>query len=451
VQQTPFFYLINIDKDSFVKDDGEISITMKFDLVGPFDSEEGPLDISISEEDLPGISDWYCGDTHFHTNYTENIWEMGYSINSTRAANKAMGLDWIAITDHSFDLDSYKSKWEDQTADCNVNSDNLFRVIQGEEVSCYLLSKDYLRGKPPFYQYNHLLVYGANFVPGREWEDNFELGSDYTPEEVFNNVKAQNGVIYIAHPFLDDTFRDPFEEYSLNYHGLQIWNYANVNSLLEKGKKKWVDLLLNGKHFFIDGGTDAHGEIHKFAGRVKTYIYAPGYSQTNLPPNEEILNALRYGHSVMTDGPLVVFNVTNEKDETGIIGSEISARKFALTIQWESTNEFGNVTQIYIYQGIMGNSDESIIHILSPFSLAGSTLYVPGIIPGSNLMYFRLVATTEKGFTVYTNPIWVDMNQSYSIDINTMPFYHIKSPSAAPLPPSPPPERSRPGASSPAF
>lgn len=426
---TPYFYLFKINKDSFINDNGKISITMKFDLAWRFDIEEGPLNIAISQEDLPKILDWYCGDTHLHTNYTDNRVELGHPINAARAANKAMGLDWIAITDHSFDLDS--SKWEEQTADCEVHSDNLFRVLQGEEVSCYLPGTGYLLGTHPLYFYNHLLVYGGNFIRGREWEDCFDSVFDYTPKEVIDNVNAQKGVVYIAHPFYDDAFREPFEDYSLNFHGLQIWNCANTDpSLLEKGIKKWVDLLLEGRHIFIEGGTDAHGfssdfemleelergnliprdplgDFHELAGKVKTYIYAPGYSQTSLPPCEEIINALRYGHSVMTDGPLVVFNVTNEKNETGIIGNEISGNAFALNIQWKSTNEFGKVNHIYVYQGIIGESVESRICDLTPFSLTGSDVCVPSKIPESNVTYFRLAATTDKGFAAFTNPIWV--------------------------------------------
>lgn len=427
-QQTPFFYSINIDKDSFVLDEGMISISMKFDIEWCFDIiEEGPLNISIPQEDLPRISDWYCGDTHLHTNYTENFVEMGYPIYATRTANKAMGLDWIAITDHSFDLNIFK--WQEQSDDCKANSDNLFRVLQGEEVSCYLPDTDYFAGIQP--QYNHLLVYGADFIPGREFETHLHFNSDYTSEEVINITDAQRGVVYLAHPLDNDPFRDPFKNFSLNFNGLQIWNYASSNSqILEKGIKKWGDLLLEGRHIFVESGTDAHGfssyadiaekiehgkyisgeplgDLHEFAGRVKTYIYAPGYSQNNLPPNEEILDALRHGHSIMTDGPLVVFNVTNENHETGIIGNEISARNFTLNIQWESTNEFGKVNHIYVYQGTIGNSAESRICDLAPSSLAGSDTYAPRIIPGTNATYFRLVATTDKGYAAYTNPIWV--------------------------------------------
>lgn len=403
-QNPPFFYLFKIDKNSFVESNGKISIKMKFDLEWFPDITEGPLRTAISQEDLPMISNWYCGDTHIHSNYTINALEIGYPIDATQAANKALGLDWVATTDHSFDLD--QSKWQEQTADCEVHSNDLLRVLQGEEVSCYLPGTGYLSGKLPFY--NHLLVYGTNFIYGGEWEDGNDSG--HTPEEVINFVSTQNGVIYIAHPFKNDPFRDPFEDYSLNFQGLQIWNYfdeVNDEPSLEKGLSKWVDLLLDGRHIFIEGGTDAHGDFNKYAGKVKTYIYAPGYSQTSLPPCEEILNALRYGHSVMTDGPLVVFNITNEQNETEIIGNEIIGNNFIINIQWKSTNEFGVIDHIHVYQGIIGRSAEVEICDLTPLSLTGSTVYVPSEIPEANATYFRLAATTNKGFAVYTNPIWI--------------------------------------------
>jgi len=412
-QNTPFFYLLKIDKDSFVKNRNKISIKMKFDISWFFDIREGPLSVAISQDDLPTISDWYCGDTHLHSKYTNDAWEMGYPIDLTQAASKALGLDWIAVTDHSFDLDP--SKWQEQTADCNGISSDSFRVLQGEEVSCYLPGTGRLFGLIPGYQYNHLLVYGANFIPGGEWED--ATDSNHVPEEVIDIVNSQNGVVYIAHPFDDDQFRDPFENYSLNFQGLQIWNYANDRYLLEKGLNKWVDLLLKGRHIFIEGGTDAHGDLNKYAGKVKTYTHVPGYSQNDLPPCDEIIDALRYGHSVMTDGPLVAFNITNEQNETEVIGNETKGNNFTLNIQWESTNEFGVINHIYVYQGIIGRSAEAKIRDLTPSSLKGSAIYVPTEIPRDNETYFRIAATTEKGFAVYTNPIWIGVNPQQDINL----------------------------------
>jgi hypothetical protein len=109
----------------------------------------------------------------------------------------------------------------------------------------------------------------------------------------------------------------------------------------------------------------------------QTYTHIPGYSQTALPPQNDILEAFRNGHSIMTDGPLVIFNITNEHGETVNIGDEIAGRNLTLNIQWESTSEFGNVDHIYIHRGIIGESEEEITEYhLTPNSLSGTEVYL---------------------------------------------------------------------------
>jgi hypothetical protein len=404
----PFFYLFNIDKNSFVQVDGDASIRIKFELHWSPDNWEGPVNVQLSLYDIPKITDWYCGDTHLHTNYTHNAVEFGAPIYATMAANNAMGLDWMIVTDHSFDLDP--EKWNVSSADCDAHSDNFFRVLQGEEVSCYLPGTDIIPGQ---YQYNHLLVYGADFIPGGEWEDG--TGSDYTPTEAFAIANSQKGVTYPAHPFDDDPFRDPWHNYSLNFTGLQIWNHGSSNSIakLENGIDMWKDLLLGGRRVYVEGGTDAHGDFNILAGRVKTHVYVPGYSQSNLPSKSEILSALRNGHSVMTNGPLVIFDINGE-----VIGNNVNLNKetnATLSIQWNSTQEFGYITNIIVKRGVIKGTEENNVTIITPSSIGKSTLcdYHELVISPTESCYYRVEAysstTSGEQYRCYTNPIWLDV------------------------------------------
>ncbi len=411
--KTPFFYLFNLDKNLFVQVDGEISIKIKFDFDWwPLpDNWEGPKRVQISPEDIPTITDWYCGDTHQHTNYTHNVYEFGAPIYATRAANNAMGLDWMIVTDHSFDLTP--EKWNVSSADCDAHSDNLFRVMQGEEVSCYLPGTDI---NPWQYKYNHLLVYGTDFIPGGEWEDG--TGSDYTPAEAIAIANSQGGVTYLAHPFYDDLFRDTWrdKDYNLPFTGLQIWNYGSDKPThLPDGIAKWSELLLGGRHVYVEGGTDAHGDFNAIAGKVKTYVYAPGYSQSDLPTRSAILNALRNGNSVMTDGPVVIFDINEE-----IIGKEVSVTErtnATLRIHWNSTSEFGYITNITVKKGVINETEETDFIIIEPSSMGKNTLcdeYELAISPTESC-YYRVEAysntTNGEQHRCYTNPIWVNINK----------------------------------------
>ncbi|TFH39934.1 MAG: DUF11 domain-containing protein, partial [ANME-2 cluster archaeon] len=145
---------------------------------------------------------------------------------------------------------------------------------------------------------------------------------------------------------------------------------------------------------------------------VKTYVYIPEYSQINLPDKSTILNALKNGHSIMTDGPVVVFDITNETGEKAIIGDEINGNQLSMDIEWKSTPEFGNIDHIYIQRGIIGENETELTELsFSPDNLEGTrTFNINSHLPLEKDSYIRINATTDKGYRAYTNPIWVHKN-----------------------------------------
>jgi len=112
----------------------------------------------------------------------------------------------------------------------------------------------------------------------------------------------------------------------------------------------------------------------------------------------------------MTDGPLVVFNITNNHGETAIIGDEIAGRDFSLNLQWASTSEFGNVDHIYVHRGIIGGNETELSDLsLTPANLEGNITFndLQSYIPSDTDSYIRITATTDKRYRVYTNPIFL--------------------------------------------
>ncbi|HEC99257.1 MAG TPA: hypothetical protein ENN18_02590 [Proteobacteria bacterium] len=53
---------------------------------------------------LPQFEDWCYGDTHYHSIYTENPAEFGGPLIPTAEVARAVGLDWLFLTDHSWDF-----------------------------------------------------------------------------------------------------------------------------------------------------------------------------------------------------------------------------------------------------------------------------------------------------------------------------------------------------------
>jgi hypothetical protein len=371
----------------FNKQNDFINIHVKFDIVGEFDVHNF-YTTYVSPYDLPHLKNWLYGDTHYHSSYSDNFMEFGAPIKSTKVAGKTIGLDWVTITDHSFDLD--QNRWNDLVNDSSNYSTGDLRILQSEEISCRVPDGLYQK-------YNHYLAYGiTGFIPGGEWED--FTGSHYSCDELVPIVNAQGGFGYPAHPTYSDEFRDSWRNYSLNFSGLEIWNGVENVENLEEALDKWKELLLNGRKIFIEAGSDAHGDFNSGFGKVRTAVFTPDKS------NKGILSALRDGHSIMTDGPIVVFDINNT-----IIGDTIVVHKgnrINLKIRWNSTFEFGSVHNITLIKGVIGDT-EVIEQKIYPNSYSGTSQIN---LTASQDVYFRLMAFTSNGHRMYTNPIWVNVS-----------------------------------------
>ncbi len=345
-------------------------------------------------EELPRIENWYAGDIHYHTNYSRNLVEIGGKIEETKVAAKEIGLDFIAITDHSFAL--REQEWPQLIKRSNENSDNKFIFIPGEEVST----------ANGIEKYQHFLAIGIeNYIPGEEIESNGHR-KVLSPAELIENVNAQSGVGYVAHPFYKDYFRQEWkeEDYDLPFTGLQVWNYETWSkdaSELEKGMQKWIELLAKGKKVFIGAGSDSHGDW-QMLGKTRTYVYTKDFSQAG------ILSSLKNGNSFITDGPLIVAWINNATFGQEALVGEIE--KVKIKIQFTTNLNFGRVTEIEIW------NSENLEEVFRPNKYFESGfIWEDKFLPEDT--YYRFVVRTENGYTAYTNPIWVKTFSKPQADI----------------------------------
>ena len=62
---------------------------------------------------MPEWDNWYAGDTHWHSDITNSDYvvhrEYGMPLTIAQVVSASLGLDWITITDHSFDMDDPKA------------------------------------------------------------------------------------------------------------------------------------------------------------------------------------------------------------------------------------------------------------------------------------------------------------------------------------------------------
>jgi murein DD-endopeptidase MepM/ murein hydrolase activator NlpD len=475
------------------------------DVLGILVSFSKYLKVHVGEPLPKPGPNWYYGDTHFHTEYTNDPKEYGGQLTAVRDAAKAMGLDFVMTTDHASDLpvaedddwqgwfncwDLCQASWSNLYKRINktneLNDSNGLPFVQGEEITCQAVDYQAEDGI-------HLLVYDNNeFISGKIDDKNHpqellkaKLHTLYTSEE--------SAFAYAAHPMdVFDPVLGPVElpfggiakwtdqnyQTALVYDqfiGLEIWNtrktkkhcpigtpgdvcpklnldiYVNPfnndgqwsynvakwDEKLVAGVEKWDVLMKENvdplRKIFISGGSDAHGDMNytigglgplalidlndNAMGKVRTLVYAPGGKNRG-----NILNGFRNGRSVVTDGPVVIFGM--DRDQNGgleangsdvIIGDHIVLPQTDATtffIQWNSTDEFGDIHEIEIFR----NGDTLMTLELpkdsSPNGKEGSRTWSQNatMVPGT--YYYRAEARVKDAegnivYRCYTNPIWI--------------------------------------------
>lgn len=402
-----WYRIVKISQTNFSDIGGYAKIHILFDAATLCDPTDWDTHVHLSARtsgnNLPELTNWSCGDQHVHSWVTDDIWEFGAPVEAIRDAGKAMGIDYVIITDHSYDIDPFPDEWNNLKIDCGSNSSYDFICLAGEEISC---------DEPGISEgAGHLLAYGIT-TP----QNSVGIGPDWFPyepdqQDAIDFVEGQSGFAYIAHPFggpdpipLVEIWDWDDIDSSQEYTGLEVFHETWQDEYDGRTLDKWVEYLLDGDKIYGIGNSDAH-DLHSL-GKARAYIYTETFTE------DGIIDALHNGHSIMTDGPLVVCNITNEFCETAIIGGEIAGQDLTLNVQWVSTSEFGNVSHIYVHRGIIGETEEGDeIYHLTPNNLSGTaTLDLTSKIPQPQLktVYIRLNATTDEGYCVHTNPIWIN-------------------------------------------
>jgi len=400
---------------------------------------------SVYAEPFPKFDGWYCGDTHYHSDYTNVNGELGWSISKTNQEITKAGLDFFFVTDHSNSIKHWggKSIWEDFKKECNRYPNCLI----GNEINCDYNKKAL---ESPKFRSN------GNHLLGYDYSEYFDDGSDlFDPiflklqlptratlpcSEAITHVHYYGGFTYAAHPEsdidplsdwfnlnLNYTILDKWHNYSLPFTGLQIWNEANQNwdgspnTDLDKGLEKWKEILLEGRHVYISGGTDTHAikcgigkseeDCRSIFAKVATCVNAGSFSKSN------IIDAFKNGKSYVTNNGALVMKAWSYTDTdewnpstilVGIAENITVCKKLSFHIDFE----YNVISRciLSIYEGDINSKNEKVID--SGRILTGKD--EDGIIWNdfaSNNVYYRAECVSLDGKSrIYTNPIWVNVD-----------------------------------------
>ncbi len=397
-------------------------------------SSHFPLDVYVSESCNPKFGHLYFGECHSHSIYSNDQVEFGSPLGAAVNLSMALGLSFLCVTDHSYDLDdsldSYLindpkiQKWQllqNEVDDLNSKSDQ-FVIVRGEEVTCRTQARKNI----------HLLLLGnRKFFHGsgdgaEHW---LKTESEHSITEVLNDLEP-SAVSYAAHPL------EPVSSLQRILLGRGVWLNSDllhqrlsglqfINGQLSdgfwNGYRQWIEELLKGRRLFALAGNDAHGNFNRFRqigipflrilerehqvfGKMRTGVFLESLSESN------ILSALKYGQSLVTDGPVINFIVYSGKEKITSIGSNNFGNNHKILLDILSSTEYGSIHLVKIFKGIIGSSE---IVILSEHDLRAYAINRELEINIETNCYLRAEVWTSADDSsdahshfCFTNPVW---------------------------------------------
>jgi len=161
------------------------------------------LRIIRTDDDFPTLDNWYRGDTHFHSMFTDNTAELGLPVDISPIMAAHLGLEWTCLTDHSCDYDNYgNSMHENWQLQRNLVLENnqqydYFKMIHAVEMSVANSDEKTV----------HCLTYPSPEAP-YSMPYPGDGGGDMSSTSVninmlMDSLQLYGGFAYAAHPFAE--------------------------------------------------------------------------------------------------------------------------------------------------------------------------------------------------------------------------------------------------------
>jgi hypothetical protein len=363
---------------------------------------------------FPYPKNWFCGESHFHSNYTDDQVEFGSDIKSTSIMAKSIGLDWFFVTDHSYDLDdktdNYSEndpnipKWHLMWKDVEEHDSCDLKIIGGEEISIGNTAN----------QNVHLLhINSKKFIDGKgDSGDSFIHKKPTHSLKDINNLGDENSIFIAAHPFEKVPISQKIilnrGNWKLNDFIISKINYVQaINSDLKNevyySVKKWEYLLFHDIKAILIAGNDSHGNFNYMKQIkipfIKLFISKKqifGRFMTIFHHNEnDPIQGLKNKKIIVGNGPFLSFHLES-LTEKHFIGEEIDSGQYKLVYKSESTSEFGEIIKIKLIIGSIQNRKKRLI--INPPNNYNFKI--------KHKSFIRMELLTNKLGFVFTNPIW---------------------------------------------
>jgi predicted metal-dependent phosphoesterase TrpH len=344
-----------------------------------YSSSKLPFTCFVSDEGLPAHSLCSYGDLHTHSQFSQSHVEFGPPVGVIDLIADTCGLDFLAITDHSYDLacslenylepENVDSRWQALLSEMSMSHKTI--AILGEEISSYNS-----RGKAV-----HLCGLGLKkFIPGSADGARSNALPTLKLEEAVREIHNQDGLAIAAHPGSKFGFFQRLllqrgvwlqKDMAGNLDAVQAVNNGFNHSWIES-KKLWINELLKGRKLPIVAGNDSHGDFNRyrcigtpFLSVSENFFRYLSFAKTGIyrkvKSREDVLSSIKSGETFVTSGPFICLS-TSELIDDFIIGN--TEKRFSgdtITALIISSYEFGIPELIQIFFGQYGSPSERII------------------------------------------------------------------------------------------
>jgi|FLOH01.1.fsa_nt_gi hypothetical protein len=399
-------------------------------------SSKVPLKTYLAAEPFPALNGWLYGDVHLHTWHTTDQVEFGAPGAMTMQAAKALGLDFLTPSDHSYDLDDELDnflindpdlkKWQlsrKEFRDLDGSHPD-FSVIGSEEITV----RNHKNKNIHFLHFNDDVFFHGAGDGAEKW---FKTWSENDIYSVLKN-RSQQTISVAAHigdkpGFLEKILfnRGSWESQDIqNYalDGVQVLNGDPRHPNFVIAMKLWVAALLKGYKLGIYGGSDAHGNFNRYRqiyipqllvkespnqclGLARTLVHAKSNSKS------DIIEGMKAKATAITTGPIGDMNVTDSDGHSTKIGETLRMTgDLSLHIFGQSSTEFGKKMKWFLYGG------DGVGEYVVKEGLATETINVLWTIKDTKRLRYLRLEIHSKGNTVpgvyVSTPIWIESNES---------------------------------------
>ncbi|MCP4724555.1 MAG: hypothetical protein GY863_05950 [bacterium] len=395
-------------------------------------TKHNPVKVFICKEPLPAYKEYCFGDL-FNREYFTRYEDHDCAPLRVKADFEyAKGNIFMAASDNSFDTTGFDGenndltdvqKWQNFRENIESwNEKGEFIILPGELISCKNITGKNINLLILNHKKTISKVVNGKFgpVPGH---------TDHKLKEFLNNIGSKS--ISIASEAAE---KASLFESLIKKKG--VWNLQDLTDqgltgihvgidkeyeLSNNEKLKWIFQLLNGGRKAIISGSNFHDyfqkksrfgiPVFKKSGEKSAYNNARiGIISSRPYTIDKIINSIKKGKVVVTNGPLLDFYIQNELGEKAIIGGEIEGTVFSLNYRFVSSPEFGPVKKLCLYSGDIETHKEELIYNIH-FQKNNYNLYgaIDFEAPG-NKSYVRgeLFSDAENSMKFcLTNPIWL--------------------------------------------